>query len=634
MTHVLLLQLPIPQLNFGRQTLNVPLGAAWLKQACGMLSDVHIEIIPESVASYLADEALFQAVLSKRPDIVGFTVYNWNVRRSLHMARQIKAAYGPGIIFGGPEITPDNRLDDGGIIDFFVCGEGEAVLLKLLQDPAFWREKRASMPAGDIFRSGFSPYMAGFLEPEIENTMLLETQRGCPYHCRYCYYNKSSSRVAFADRDNVLTAVKWAQEHQIRELYLLDPSLNARPDLKSLLADIGTINQDKRLAVISEIRADRIDRRHAELLASAGFHWFEVGLQSTNQDALALMNRPTDTGRFLQGAAFLQQQGIKLGVDLIVGLPGDNLQGFKNSVDFVVRHNLYHDIQVFPLSVLPGTYFRSHSSALELKFDSSPPYLIVETPLFSADDVLEAIDYAETVFDVALYPLPDLNISWRSKKNAADAAPSDRFVRIGKERYISKLILESPRSFDDLKRSAARLTHPYQIFIGPAVSDKGYICSVLNVLSSANPFTPFELVFLEPEALPDTATLLSAIKLERPHYLDNDLRFLFPTPGNRAVIFTLVSGQKHRRFYGDMKRQIYWWKDRNLPEMKTVRALDELDGILIDPPAPGEELLKWQNRFAEHADDLILICFADERLQRRWLTLTSAEDYYFEVLPH
>ena len=84
---------------------------------------------------------------------------------------------------------------------------------------------------------------------------------------------------------------------------------------------------------------------------------------------------------------------------------------------------------------------------------------------------------------------------------------------------------------------------------------------------------------------------------------------------------------------GDMKRQIYWWKDRNLPDMKTLQALDQMDGMLIDPPVSGEELIKWQDRFAEHADDLILISFADEMLQRRWLQLTVAEDYYFEVLP-
>ncbi len=630
MKHVLLLQLPIPQLNFGRQTLNIPLGAAWLKQTCGILSGVHIEVVPESVASYLADEALLRYVLAKQPDIIGFTVYTWNLRRSLYMARQIKAVHNAKIIFGGPEITPDNPLDDSGNIDFLVYGEGEAVLMKLLQDPAFWQEKQASITAGDIFRSGLSPYMADFLEPGIANTMLLETQRGCPYRCRYCYYNKSSFRVAYADRGNVLKAVKWALEHQLGELYLLDPSLDARSDLKALLKDLGHINQNKSLSIMSEIRADRIDPRHAELMASAGFYWFEVGLQSTNQEALALINRPTDLGRFLQGTGFLQQQGIKLGVDLIAGLPGDGLQSFKDTVDFVVRHNLFDDIQVFPLSLLPGTDLRRHSAEMGLQFDPSPPYMITETPLLSAADILECIDYAEAVFDVALYPLPDLNISWQLETNAAGLTPSDRWVRIGMQRYISKLWMTSPRNFDDLRQSAARLTHPYQVFIGPGVSDQDYICKVLNILSSVNPFTPFEVVFFEPETTPDTAALLSAIKLDRPHYLDNDLRFLFARPGNRAVIFTLVSSRRQSRFSGDMKRWIYWWKDRNPPELKTLQAFDQVDGILIDPPVSREKLIKWQDHLAGRADELVLISFADEGLQRRWLKLTAAEDYYLK----
>ena len=155
---------------------------------------------------------------------------------------------------------------------------------------------------------------------------------------------------------------------------------------------------------------------------------------------------------------------------------------------------------------------------------------------------------------------------------------------------------------------------------------------MLMILSGPNPFTPFEIVFLEPEVMPDPATLLSAIKIHRPHYLDNDLQFAFSKPGNRAVIFTVVTRYRFRRFSGDMQRQIYWWKAPDLPEMETLRALDELDGILIDAQLTDEKLISWQDRFAEQAGDMIPVSFADITLQRRWLNLTAVDDYYSAMM--
>ncbi|MCP4691888.1 MAG: radical SAM protein, partial [Desulfobacterales bacterium] len=350
MTNVLLIQLPIPALNYGRQTGNIPLGGACLKEAARGTPGARVEIAPESVVSYLGDAALLDWILSRRPDVVGFTVYVWNVERALHLARLLKRRYGPRILFGGPEVTPDNALIRTGDVDFFVYGDGEAIFTRLLREPDLWLEKNGARDAGAIFRSSPSPYLNGLLEPDIENMMLLETQRGCPYRCGCCYYNKSRKRLSFADEAPLLQSVRWAVEREIPELYLLDPSLNARPGLKNLLKKIAGINPDGRLAVISEIRAEGVDAELADLFAKAGFTWFEIGLQSTNPRALKILNRPTDLKRFLQGVRLLKERGISPRIDLIAGLPGDDLRRFRESVDFVAEHDLGDDVQVFPLS--------------------------------------------------------------------------------------------------------------------------------------------------------------------------------------------------------------------------------------------------------------------------------------------
>ena len=630
MKRVLLVQLPIPHLNFGKQTGNIPLGAAYLKQAVAAIPDVCVDIFPESIVSYLGDAALIQYILEVKPDIIGFTGFSWNIERSLYLAATIKSYYQPGIIFGGPEVTADNSLMKSPNVDVCVYGEGEQAFQSLLQEPAAWEQKQVTGSAGRNLDP--SPYLVDLLEPEIENMMLLETQRGCPYRCAFCYYNKSRKRQSFVDDATLLNSIQWAVDQRLRELYLLDPSLNIRPDLKSLLKKIGKINKDGRLAIFSEIRAEAIDENLADLFVAAGFSWFEIGLQSTNPRALEIMQRPTDLKRFLHGTRLLKQRNIVPQIDLIIGLPGDDIEGFGRSVDFVARHDIHDDVQVFPLAVLPGTDFRRHSRELGLIFEAHPPYVCTESRGFSPEDMLMAFDTAEVRLDVVFHPMPDLDIAWRKDAPAGQMDSGDHYMILGHDRYVSKLCLQSRRPEPELQELAHKLTQPYQIFIFDKVDNLRYIHRVLEILTSANPFVPLEVIFIEPASVPNTDQLLTAIKLRRPHYLDIEQRFLFASPGNRAVLFTLVSREPRERFGGPMERQVYHWQHTDLPRREDLESFCHLDGVLIDCTESPKDLIDWQDRFANLADELPGISFSQIALQQRWLKLTAPHDYVEKML--
>ncbi|RJP78309.1 MAG: radical SAM protein [Desulfobacteraceae bacterium] len=629
-TRILLLQLPIPQLNFGRRTGNIPMAAACLKQAVHGMPDLSVEILPEIAASYLGDSALVRLLVEKKPDIVGFTLFNWNVERSIHIARRIKAACKLKIVFGGPEVTPDNTMNGLSIADFLVYGEGESIFRQLLQDDRIWNKGKGEGISENIFQSAKSPYVEGLLDPSINRLMYLETQRGCPFRCGFCYYNKSMKQPARAAEDVVIQAVEWGLRHQVEELCILDPSLNSRPDLPSLLGKIGAINTKKAICISGETRAEQIDNHIADLFAHAGFSLFEIGLQSTNPEALRIMNRKTDLPRFLNGTALLKERGILPRIDLIVGLPGDTLDTFRQSVDFIAAHDLFDDIMVFPLSVLPGTDFRKNHQALQLTFEDSPPYSIVRTPAFSREDMLSAFDYAEEIFDISLFPDPHMDVSFRTV--SAESPVHHHQVTIHGREYISKLLITPESALPEIVTLSARLTHPYQVFITPDVSDKEHVKHILGIVSGENPHTPFEIVFLEPAFPVHTEELLSAVRIKRPHYLDNDLRFLYDTSGNRAVIFTLVSSHETIFFSGAMKRQVFWWKQSILPSKSDLDGLSDFSGILIDTRHSDHEIQTWQDRFAGFSSDILLINFAKTKHQKRWINLAAGDDYYADVL--
>jgi len=302
------------------------------------------------------------------------------------------------------------------------------------------------------------------------------------------------------------------------------------------------------------------------------------------------------------------------------------------SVDFVADYGLQDDVQIFPLSILPGTDFRRRSRELGLRFENRPPYTVSASRGFSPEDFLLAYDYAETRLDTVFFPLPDLDVSWRLGAPRGLGQAVDLQVRLGGAGYVAKLMVNRLRPLDEIRRLARRLTQPYQVLVGPEPGDMNYLKKILAITTAENPFTPLEIVFFEPAELPRTREILAALNLSRPHFLDGDLRFLFPKPGNRAALFTLVSENPEIRFQGEMERQVRWWRKPELPDLDALGRFEHLDGVLIDTPVSEAAVRRWQDRSAKDAAERFHISFADAALQRRWLLLASPDEYVEKIM--
>lgn len=621
--HVILLQLPIPRLSYGLRTGNVPLGAACLKQAV-MDLDVRVSLVPESLASYLSDAALEDWIVALKPDVLGFSVFCWNVDRARYLAARVKERCGCRILFGGPEVTPENPRCRDAVVDLYIYGEGEAAFRALLQKPELWAAGSFRMDGADIFEKSRSPYLSDLLEPHIEDMMLLETQRGCPFRCAYCFYNKALKKRVFRPIPILMEEVRWAIDRGISELFLLDPTLDGRRDLPEFLDALALVNRGQKLRIQSEIRAEGITRELAEKFARAGFEGFEIGLQSIHSEVLRQMNRPTDLGAFLAGVGHLKDVGILPRIDLIAGLPGDDPGGFLRSVDFVVAHGLSDDVQVFPLSILPGTDFRQRAGELGLHFSASPPYTVRSTPSFSEEALRDSLYMAGERLDTVLYPFPEFDGIYHQGSGHME----DIRVFPGEEAgegYFAKLFLPGKRKMEEIRKVARRLTQPYQLLIPPDGADMARLENLVTMVTDLHPFTPLEMVFFEPPSLPDTRRLLEISSMQRPHFLDEDLRFLEEEPGNRSMIFTLVSRTFVDAWEGPMHRRVYWWCKKKLPGRDMLESLEDWDAVLVDARVPEERLYGWQDTMAVFAEALPLVTFSAMTAQLRWLEMTAGD---------
>jgi radical SAM superfamily enzyme YgiQ (UPF0313 family) len=444
---ILLMQLPVPPPGMQAMEGNVPLAAAFLKMFArrqGLERDFEIEIFPPKLANTLGDQQLLHAVLQQEPDLIGLTCYVWNIERSLWLAEQIKRTLPEvKVVLGGPEITADNRwVLEHAAVDYAIFGEGEATFVEMLRSfrdhgdangfiAGLWR-KGGAMPEMreplDSLDAVSSPYLEGILDARENKTMLLETVRGCRFRCKYCYYSKRNAVLRFLPSDAIEANLRHAVECGASEVYLLDPTINQRTDFADLLRLLARCNAERRLTFSGELRAEGIDAESAKLLRAANFTELEIGLQSVEPLAHRLMGRPVNLEAWQRGVRILMAEGIRVRLDLILGLPGDTVESIRRGIDFLAAFRPDAEIQIFNLSILPGTDFRRDADALGLKYQMRPPYYVLRTPTLDVERMYRLMEEAQQALDIE-FDAPAL--PFENEHRAGEVIPAHQSESVG-----------------------------------------------------------------------------------------------------------------------------------------------------------------------------------------------------------
>jgi len=143
-----------------------------------------------------------------------------------------------------------------------------------------------------------------------------------------------------------------------------------------------------------ELRAELIDGVTVSRLAELDCV-LQVGLQSARPETMAALGRGFDRAAFSRGLGMLDRAALTFGLDLIYGLPGDALSDFESSIDWALGFGPNH-LDLFPLSVLPGTALADRAAELGVEAEAAPPYLVRATRQMGAADMARAAVLAES----------------------------------------------------------------------------------------------------------------------------------------------------------------------------------------------------------------------------------------------
>lgn len=357
------------------QLLNVPYSCGTLRVYAEANPIIKENVIWEPFLYHTLDGVQALADMIIDPDVLGLSCYVWNTARSKKLAKIVKERY-PNclIVFGGPAI-PNHTL---GFIkssfneaDILVNSEGEVSFEQILLNkingiedwdsvPGIWYKKnnafvwthQVETPKVENMES---PYLKGYFDDIITElnswnkpiVVTMETNRGCPYRCSFCVFG--SSRDAIIHRkirrfniDKIFDEISFIMRIA-DEVHVTDTNFGILPRDVDIMRHF--VDSKDRVTAIQLTYAKEYNERIITISEMMNTDDFDIkgvtmDLQTATDTVLQIIQRHNvDRVRFVDTLKKLHENDVRTYTNLIIGLPGETLETFKESVEFVLEND-------------------------------------------------------------------------------------------------------------------------------------------------------------------------------------------------------------------------------------------------------------------------------------------------------
>ena len=343
-----------------------------------------------------APEEIAAELLAQNPRIIGFGVYIWNTVQTERVIELLKAARpGIAIVLGGPEVsfeTSGQRICQ--LADYIVTGWGDVTFPKLcaqiLDGPKpLMKIHAGEQPPLDTLALPYPEYTG---EDIRQRTLYVEASRGCPFKCEFCLSALDKTAWPFETK-KFLDELETLHARGARRFKFVDRTFNL--NIKTSLAILEFFIQkidaapDDACFIHFELVPDHLPDALKTMIARfpAGALQFEIGIQTFNIEVQQRISRKQDNRKAADNLTWLRNESqAHLHVDLIAGLPGEDLASFARGFDQL--HALRpHEIQLGILKRLRGTPIIRHTEAFGMRYNEAPPYNVLATACISEADM-------------------------------------------------------------------------------------------------------------------------------------------------------------------------------------------------------------------------------------------------------
>ena len=327
---------------------------------------------------------VLEVVLARRPKVVGVGVYIWNVDQATRLVADLKrVSPETTIVLGGPEVSHETEQQE--IVrhaDYVVTGEADLAFADLCEKLlAGRRPLQKVIPAEppEFDRLGL-PYDRYTEEDVAHRVIYVEASRGCPFRCEFCL-SSLDVPVRNVPLDHFLTQMDRLLSRGVRRFKFVDRTFNLNLNVGGSILQFFFDRYTPGLFLHFEMIPDRLPEALREPIRAfpPGALQFEVGIQTFNEEVSQRISRRQDNAKVQQNLRFLREEtGVHVHADLIVGLPGEDVDSFAAGFDRLVALRP-QEIQVGMLKRLRGTPIARHDAEWGMAHSPHAPYEVLRT---------------------------------------------------------------------------------------------------------------------------------------------------------------------------------------------------------------------------------------------------------------
>ena len=370
---------------YNRHTLHeryTPLGigiiAQYTKEQFG--EDVQVSIF-KSIDKFL------DTAKEKAPDVIGLSVYYWNMALNKYVVNRIREMYGKNvlIVLGGPSI--DNDINEQHKFlskefpqaDAVIINEGEIGFQNIIEKLFDSRDSLFKTPIdgvhflsnGEVIQglavgtnidlsTVGSPYLSGLMDEFMNSDYqpLVQTSRFCPYTCAFCVSGKLRGKLRGYPIEQVAEELKYVSKKYAdrphHTMFIADENFGILKRDVEIAELIKKCNMDygfpKKVFFYNDKRFKETSRKVIEILGEINQGGLVLSLQTENPETLKAINRRNVTDEEIDDAIkWASSLNISTSTELIFGMPHDTKDSFVSLLDRSVErgfdqvwcHNLF-----------------------------------------------------------------------------------------------------------------------------------------------------------------------------------------------------------------------------------------------------------------------------------------------------
>jgi hypothetical protein len=373
---------------------------------------------------------LIQHLVRHQPEVIGFSVYTWNVGLVQRVLPTLRGLLPPTTryLLGGVEVMHcGERYVEPAWENVAVCnGEGEhtfAEFLRHVDSPSspldavkglsFYRDRQwittEARPRVNSLDELPSPYLTGAIPMEGIDVATIETNRGCPFACEYCFWGGAiGQKIHKAGIERIKEEITELAKQRMRVLYIVDANFGILPRDVDIAEHIVAMKEKYRapnhiIFSSSKNTSDRVEQV-SRIFAKAGLLATQpISLQSTDARTLAIAKRDSiKQETYLRLQRRLNEWGVPSHIELMWPLPGETLDSFKNGLDYLCANGA-QAFNVYPLLWLNNVGYRERREELgvvTLKEDdpTSGGEMVIQTNEVSYREYIDGLLFASALY--------------------------------------------------------------------------------------------------------------------------------------------------------------------------------------------------------------------------------------------